>query len=236
MLMASVIILFVASGILIAVSSFTKKRGLFYFIFSSLAIVSLAVTMILSANYNNNFFGFSIISMVSLAPLFVILFDFKKNEEVNSADVATAENTKTKKSFAEKFYESDARIFESVALFLSAFFVAFAGLYLGKVTPFGMLAGVPTWLVGFSVKYIQNRKANLFDALSTAFKYAGSGMLLGQIFSAFASGFSTASILYVVASLMIASYLIASAHTKERRINVILYCAYLILSVAIILY
>ena len=88
--MASVIILFVASGILIAVSSFTKKRGLFYFIFSSLAIVSLAVTMILSANYNNNFFFFSIISMVSLAPLFVILFDFKKNEEVNSADVSTA--------------------------------------------------------------------------------------------------------------------------------------------------
>ena len=68
MLMASVIILFVASGILIAVSSFTKKRGLFYFIFSSLAIVSLAVTMILSANYNNNFFGFSIISMSKSRP------------------------------------------------------------------------------------------------------------------------------------------------------------------------
>ena len=201
--MASVIILFVASGILIAVSSFTKKRGLFYFIFSSLAIVSLAVTMVLSANYNNNFFGFSIISMVSLAPLFVILFDFKKNEEVNSADVATAENTKTKKTFAEKFYESDARIFESVALFLSAFFVAFAGLYLGKVTPFGMLACVPAWLVGFSVIYIQNRNANLFDALSTAFKYAGAGMLLGQIFSVFASGFSTASIMTTDAKAVI---------------------------------
>ena len=34
--------------------------------------------MILSANYSNNFFGFAIINMISVVPLFLTLFDFKE--------------------------------------------------------------------------------------------------------------------------------------------------------------
>ncbi len=260
MLLASVIILFVASAILIVISSFTKKRGFYYILFSSLTIVALAVTMILSANYNNNFFGFSIISMISLAPLFLTLFDFKS--KISESDVeyqkrlrdydltAVTQNEEQKEQIGKKtrkvknkknltllrFYESDGRLFESLALFLSAFFIAFAGLYLGKLSPFGMLAGLPMGIIGLSITYLKDKKANVFDVVSNTLSYVGAGMLLGQIVSVAIYSLNAASILYMIACLALASYMLTCIYTKERRINVMLYCVYLILSIAIILY
>lgn len=252
MLMASVIISFLASAIFIAISSFTKKRGFYYILFSSLTLVSLAVTMILSANYNNNFFGFSIISIVSLAPLFIILFDFKSrldgseveylrqrdNEIVlsNSNQNDQQAKKRKKRNIVLLFHESEGRLFESLALFLSAFFVAFAGLYLGKVSPFGMLTCLPAGLIGLSVTYLKNREANVFDVVSNALSYAGAGILVGQIISVLIHSFNASSILYILACLAMASYMVACVYTKERRINVILYCVYLMLAIAILVY
>ena len=240
MLLASVIISFVASGILIAVSSFTKKRGVYYILFSSLTIIALAVTMILSANYNNNFFGFSIVSMISLVPLFIPLFDFKSKldqaEIERQKNLYNSQENKKKKNIFLLFNESDGRLFESLALFLSAFFVAFAGLYLGKLSPFGMLMGLPAGIIGLSVTYLRNKTANTFDVITNLLSYAGAGMLLGQIISVLIHSISASSILYIIACLALASYMIACIYTKERRINVVLYCVYLFLSIAIIIY
>lgn len=252
MLLASVIISFVASAIFIAVSSFTKKRGFYYILFSSLTIVSLAVTMILSANYNNNFFGFSIISMISLAPLFIPLFDFKSrldeseveylrqrdNEIVlsNSNQNEQQPKKRKKRNIVLLFHESEGRLFESLALFLSAFFVAFAGLYLGKLSPFGMLVGLPAGLIGLSVTYLRNKNVNAFDVAANTLSFTGAGMLLGQIISVLIHSFDTSSILYILACLAMASYMIACVYTKERRINVVLYCVYLMLAIAILVY
>ena len=247
MLMASVIISFLASAIFIAISSFTKKRGFYYILFSSLTLVSLAVTMILSANYNNNFFGFSIISIVSLAPLFIILFDFKsrldgseieyQRQQDNITTQSEQQPIKTKRrNITLLFHESEGRLFESLALFLSAFFVAFSGLYLGKVSPFGMLTCLPAGLIGLSVIYLKNREANVFDVVSNALSYAGAGMLVGQIISVLIHSFNASSILYILACLAMASYMIACIYTKERRINVVLYCVYLMLAIAILVY
>lgn len=252
MLMASVIISFLASAIFIAVSSFTKKRGFYYILFSSLTIVSLAVTMILSANYNNNFFGFSIISMISLAPLFIPLFDFKSRLDESEVEYLRQRDNeivlsnynqneqqpkkRKKRNIVLLFHESEGRLFESLALFLSAFFVAFAGLYLGKLSPFGMLAGLPAGLIGLSVTYLRNKNVNAFDAAANTLSFTGAGMLLGQIISVLIHSFDASSILYILACLAMASYMIACVYTKERRINVVLYCVYLMLAIAILVY
>ena len=273
MLLASVIVLFVASAIFIAISSFTKKRGVSFVVFSSLAIISLAVTMILSANYNNNFFGFAIINMISVVPLFLTLFDFKEkldkkqleyeaqsqnagenaaNAKENSAEVSENQSEETvaastdekkkkkdrknKKSALLLFSESEGRLFESFALFLSAFLVAFSGLYLGKESPFGMLVGIPAGILGLAVTYLKDRNANIFDGISNALSYAGAGMLLGQIVSVIIYGFSASAIVYLIACLALIAYTLACVYTKKRRINVILYLVYLLLAVAIILY
>ena len=256
MLLASLIIMFVACVALMVATCFAKKRGIFFYLSSALTLALLIVVNVLSANYENGFNGFSIILIVSIAPLFLILFGYKikdnleeENEveevqeevkEEENKDVIKRETKvrkiKQRKSLYEIFNASNGRIFEAIAFLLTSFFVAFSGLYVGKTSPFGMLLGIPMCIIGICIIYLGDREANILDVVSCAFTYLSVGMLVGQIISALIYGFTLATLFYAIGSLCLASYILTCWYTKERRINIILYFSFIMFAIAILMF
>lgn len=256
MLLASLIIMFVACGALMVATCFAKKKGIFFYLSSALTLVLLIVVNVLSANYENGFNGFSIILIVSIAPLFLILFGYKikdtleeENEveevqeevkEEENKDVIKRETKvrkiKQRKSLYEIFNASNGRIFEAIAFLLTSFLVAFSGLYVGKTSPFGILLGVPMCIIGICIIYLGDREANMLDVLTYAFTYLSVGMLVGQTISALIYGFTLATLFYVIGSLCLASYILACQYTTERRINIILYFSFIMFAIAILMF
>ncbi len=257
MLLASLIIMFVACVALMVATCFAKKRGIFFYLSSALTLALLIVVNVLSANYENGFNGFSIILIVSIAPLFLILFGYKikdtleeENEiteeaqeevkEEENKDVIKRETKvrkiKQRKSLYEIFNASNGRIFEAIAFLLTSFLVAFSGLYVGKTSPFGILLGVPMCIIGICIIYLGDREANMLDVLTYAFTYLSVGMLVGQTISALIYGFTLATLFYVIGSLCLASYILACQYTTERRINIILYFSFIMFAIAILMF
>lgn len=260
MLLASLIIMFVACVALMVATCFAKKRGIFFYLSSALTLALLIVVNVLSANFENGFNGFSIILIVSIAPLFLILFGYKikddleeENEIAEEAQEEVKEEEKEenkevikretkvrkikqRKSLYELFNLSNGRIFETTAFLLTSFLVAFSGLYVGKTSPFGMLLGVPMCIIGICIIYLGDREANILDVVSCAFTYLSVGMLIGQIISALIYGFTLATLFYAIGSLCLASYILTCQYTKERRINIILYFSYIMFAIAILMF
>ena len=250
MLLASLIIIYVASGLLEITTIFIKKKGALYFSISALTIICLVVAGILTANYNNYFGGFSIISIISISPIFLSLFELKpkeiveedienttKNEE-NKNEKKNKNNKKKKKekkkyNFSKSFAESEGRIFEGVAFLLSSFLFAFAGLYLGKETPFGFLMAIPFALIGLCITFMR-KNHNFYDVISNILCYISAGFLVGQIITVLMYSFALSNILYAIASLIFASYIITTTFTKERRINILMYVSFILLCLSIL--
>lgn len=259
MLMVSLILIYSVCGLLSISTIFLKKKGVLYYSISALTIMVLIVAGILSANYINNFNGFSLISIIAIVPLFLSFIDLssKRIEETdeqikeelkdNAAevvtenatqelDVANEENGKKKKFDIVKSYsESDGKIFQSLAYLISAFLIAFAGFYLGKVSPFGMLVGLPAALIGLFIALLTKKK-NLFDILSSVVCYMAVGLLIGQIVAVLIYSFAVANILFAVSSFVFAAYILTSLYTNEKRVNIILYVAMICLCLTILFF
>ena len=251
MLLASLIIIYVASGLLGITTIFIKKKGALYFSISALTIICLVVAGILTANYNNYFGGFSIISIISIFPIFLSLFELKPKEIVEEENIENTtqnfdteieeinKNNKKKKkekkkyNFPKSFAESEGRIFEGVAFLLSSFLFAFAGLYLGKETPFGFLMAIPFALIGLCITFMR-KNHNFYDVISNIFCFVSAGFLVGQIITVLIYSFALSNILYAIASLIFASYIIATTFTKERRINILMYVSFILLCLSIL--
>lgn len=151
-------------------------------------------------------------------------------------DVADEENGKKKKFDIVKSYsESDGKIFQSLAYLISAFLIAFAGFYLGKVSPFGMLVGLPAALIGLFIALLTKKK-NLFDILSSVVCYMAVGLLIGQIVAVLIYSFAVANILFAVSSFVFAAYILTSLYTNEKRVNIILYVAMICLCLTILFF
>lgn len=250
MLLASLIIIYVASGLLGITTIFIKKKGALYFSISALTIICLVVAGILTANYNNYFGGFSIISIISISPIFLSLFELKPKEIVEEDIENTTQNfdteiekinknnkkkkkEKKKYNFPKSFAESEGRIFEDVAFLLSSFLFAFAGLYLGKETPFGFLMAIPFALIGLCITFMR-KNHNFYDVISNIFCFVSAGFLVGQIITVLIYSFALSNILYAIASLIFASYIITTTFTKERRINILMYVSFILLCLSIL--
>ena len=87
MLLVSLIIIYVACGLLDVTTIFIKKKGALYFYISALTLIFFVIAGILSANYNNYFGGFSIISIISIFPLFLALFEKKPKEIIEEEKI-----------------------------------------------------------------------------------------------------------------------------------------------------
>ena len=262
MLMVSLILIYSVCGILSISTIFLKKRSVIYYSISALTIMVLVVAGILSANYNNNFNGFSLISIIAIIPLFLSFIDLSSKEEIEEkveensddkndvADEITAENDaqessdvsedikepkKKKFDIIKSYSESNGKIFQSLAYLISAFLIAFAGFYLGKVSPFGMLVGLPAALVGLFIALITKKK-NLFDVLSSVVCYMAVGLLIGQIVAVLIYSFAIANILFAVSSFIFAAYILTSLYTNEKRVNIILYVAMICLCLTILFF
>ncbi len=249
MLLASLIIIYAACAIAGVSTIFIKKKSVLYFSLSALTFILLVVAGILSANYKNNFgSGFAIISIVSIFPLFLSLFEIKPKEIANGENLylkkEQAEEPKTatkneplnkKKKFdtSKSFAASEGRIFESVAFLFSSFLLAFAGFYFGKATPFGILMCIPFAIIGIFVTLLRGNH-NFFDIISNLLCYLSAGFLFGQIFAILAYSFALSNIFLVLAYLLFCGYILTTTFTKERRINIVMYVAYLLVCLAII--
>ena len=259
MLMVSLILIYSVCGLLSISTIFLKKKGVLYYSISALTIMVLIVAGILSANYNNNFNGFSLISIIAIVPLFLSFIDLssKRIEETdeqveeeikdNAAEVVTENATqeldeandeddkKKKFDIVKSYSESDGKIFQSLAYLISAFLIAFAGFYLGKVSPFGMLVGLPAALIGLFIALLTKKK-NLFDILSSIVCYMAVGLLIGQIVAVLIYSFAVANILFAVSSFVFAAYILTSLYTNEKRVNIILYVAMVCLCLTILFF
>lgn len=259
MLMVSLILIYSVCGLLSISTIFLKKKGVLYYSISALTIMVLIVAGILSANYNNNFNGFSLISIIAIVPLFLSFIDLssKRIEETdeqveeeikdNAAEVVTENATqeldeandeddkKKKFDIVKSYSESDGKIFQSLAYLISAFLIAFAGFYLGKVSPFGMLVGLPAALIGLFIALLTKKK-NLFDILSSIVCYMAVGLLIGQIVAVLIYSFAVANILFAVSSFVFAAYILTSLYTNEKRVNIILYVAMICLCLTILFF
>lgn len=243
--MISLIIIFVASGLLSVSTIFIKKKGVLYFSLSALSLMAIIICGILSANYQNNFGGFSIILIISFVPLFLSFFELKPKEIVKEEGVAEENieeksdekiNEKKKKlNLSKAFQESEGRIFESIAFTASSFLVAFAGLYLGKETPFGLLMGIPFAIIGLFLTMLR-KNHNPFDLLSNSLNFMSVGFLLGQVLAVVVYSFALPNILYSLSLLVLSGYILATTFTKERRINIILFVTLLLLCITIIFF
>ena len=243
MLLASLIIMFVVSGLLMVASVFLKKKDALYFLINALTIIAIIITEILCANYFNNFNGYSIILIIACVPLFLILFDFKQKQTLAPNESKTEnvemnqENAKEKKkkiNFSQELSESSGRIFEGLAFLISAFLIAFAGLYLGKVSYFGFLMCLPFALAGICISYLKSPKINKFDLIANILTYLAVGFLFGQILAVLIYSQTISSILYSLGALLFSTYAITSICTKERRINIILYASLILFSISIL--
>ena len=241
MLLASLIIMFVVSGLLMVASIFLKKKDALYFLINALTIIAVIITEILCANYFNNFNGYSIILIIACVPLFLILFDFKQKQTLPSNEPKSGEinqeNAKEKKkkiNFSQELSESSGRIFEGLAFLISAFLIAFAGLYLGKVSYFGFLMCLPFALAGICISYLKSPKINKFDLIANILTYLAVGFLFGQILAVLIYSQTISSILYSLGALLFSTYAITSTCTKERRINIILYASLILFSISIL--
>ena len=247
MLLISLIIMFVATGLLTLATIFIKKKGALYFLMTALTLCTIIISQILSANLYNNFNGYTIIMIISTLPLFLILINFKKEEnfenssvvstnekQVNNAHLEIKEKEKKKKkiSLTLAYDESEGRIFESIAFFISAFLIAFAGLYLGKVTYFGFLIGIPFAILGICVTGLKKPKFNKLDIISTLLTFLAVGMLVGQIVAVLVYSINLCNILYSIGALLFSAYAITSAFTKERRINIILFASLVLFAIS----
>ena len=259
MLMVSLILIYSVCGLLSISTIFLKKKGVLYYSISALTIMVLIVAGILSANYNNNFNGFSLISIIAIVPLFLSFIDLssKRIEETdeqveeeikdNAAEVVTENATqeldeandeddkKKKFDIVKSYSESDGKIFQSLAYLISAFLIAFAGFYLGKVSPFGMLVGLPAALIGLFIALLTKKK-NLFDILSSIVCYMAVGLLIGQIVAVLIYSFAVANILFAVSSFVFAAYILTSLYTNEKRVSIILYVAMICLCLTILFF
>lgn len=239
--MISLILIFSGTGLLAISTIFLKNKGVLYFFNSALTLSFLVISAIMSANYNNNFGGFSIFAISSILPLFLSLFEINKKEapleeKIDNFDseMIQIDNKKSKnKSFSKSFFESEGKIFQSASFVLSSFLFAFSGLYLGKETPFGFLMALPFALIGVFTSLLKNKK-NIFDIVCHALSFMSAGFLIGQIITVLIYSFAPSNILFAVAGLVFASYIITTTFTKEKRINILMYTAFLLLCLAIL--
>lgn len=240
MLMAALICMFVATVVLVVGVCFLKNNKTLAFLLQTFSLVSLLCLGFVAAVYKNNFSGYSIFIILSIAPQFLAVFDFKEflnlknvsQEELpletkyNSFEDDGIENdSNIKKHKKHHFIKSNGSLFNSIGILLSSVCIGFCGLYLGIETFYGFLIGLALACSGIFLLLIVKKTLNPYDLLSYFLMFFGIGILLGQIATVLLYSLSLANILFAVGALIFAVYVSLKAFIKNRFVNIAYYLA-----------
>lgn len=134
------------------------------------------------------------------------------------------------------FCESKGTLFNSLGFFMTAFLVAFSGLYIGKESLYAFLCAVPMAIFGLCIAVINGKlkgKVNVFDCLTAIFFYAGIGFLVGQAVATIIYSYSLKNILFTVGCGVLSFYALIKAFTKTHRLNFFLYAGLVLITLTI---
>lgn len=231
MLMIASICMFVATAILAVGTCFTKKNKLLHFVLQTLSLIALLGTGIVTANVNNDFSGYSILIILSVAPQFLNLFNLKdyiddKNtptEELADFSESTKEESEEseekeepKETLKQKFLKSNGLTLTSFSQFASAICIALAALYLGKESLYSFLIGLAVALALTFVTLAIKENLNLFDLISHFLLFFSIGLMLGQIAAVLIYSFDVTNLIFCGGALFFAGFSALKLYVKSN--------------------
>lgn len=222
MLLGAIISMFVATIILAVGVCFARKNKTLLFLLQTFSLIALLCLGFVSANYKDDFSGYSIFILISIAPQFLSIFDFK--EYLNSKKTKQLEMTSTeidnklpvKKEKKHTLTNSNGILLQSIALLLSAICIGFCGLYLGLETFYGFLIGLALAFALTFLLLIIKKNINLFDLLGYFFVFLGIGILIGQIVTVLLYSFAITNILFCIGALIYCVYSCLTLFAKTK--------------------
>lgn len=230
----------VATMIFAFVNLFCDKNNSLRFLLHICALSCLCAVGVLCGNLNNNFGGFTILSILSVLPMFLTSFDFKQylstrkaEFEKNQTPVQTDE--KQKSTSKERLYNSNGLLIFGFASLASCIALSFAGLYRGYPMLFGFLIGIAFGFAFAFLALIIKKRVNSFDFLSYLLAFIGVGCLLGQIISAIMFSFAIKNLVFCAGIAVIAVYTSVRLFTEKKFVSLLYYVGMIAVFLSIIL-
>lgn len=252
MLMIALICMFVATlGLAVGVCFFTKNKTLTYLL-QTFSYIALLCLILVAGNFKNNFSGYTILLIISIAPQFLNLFDLNgylktKKEELSSVEEEYLENkqigiektdeelnqsTQNKK---HNFIQSNGTLLQALALLLSSVCISLSGLYLGLETFYGIFIGIAMGFALVFLNLITKKSINPYDLLSLALTCLSVGLLIGNIIIVALYSLSLTNILFCVGSLLICEYAFLKHYIKTNYAEILYFIAMFCLVLTLII-
>lgn len=242
MLLIASICIFVATAILAVGACFVKKNKVLSFILQTLSLISLLGAGIISANVHNDFSGYSILIILSVAPQFLNLFNLKeyiddKNKKTLEDDYSEFTNPENEEQIAksqketlkQKFFKSNGLVLTALSQFLSAICIALSALYVGKETFYGLLIGLAVAIALTCLTLALKEKVNLFDLISHFLMFFAIGLMLGQIVTVLIYSFDIANLIFCGGALFFAGFVAMKIYVKSNYDNLVYFLSMLCL-------
>jgi len=228
MLIASVVCMLVACVALAVGNCFVKQNKIFSYVLKTLMLIALICLSITCATCKNNFSGFVILLIISITPLFLNIYEFKQENNKNVEEIEETIETETEKP-QKKVKKSRnlpvnwQKCLTGISYSLSAFCVAFCGLYLGKETAFGFLLGIAIalFLTFLDAIIHKNKKYESFmhgfvDYLQNFIMFIGIGLLLGQIIPVLLYSTQIKNIMFCLGCLAYSTHIFLTIYLKSK--------------------
>lgn len=252
MLMIALICMFVATlGLAVGGCFFTKNKTLTYLL-QTFSYIALLCLILVAGNFKNNFSGYTVLLIISIAPQFLNLFDlngylktkreelesaekeeeFSENEQIEETDENLKQSQKKKK---HNFIQSNGSLLQSLALFLSSICVALSGLYIGLETFYGLFIGIAMGFALIFLNLITKKTFNPYDLLSLALVCLSVGILVGNIIIVALYSLSLSNILFCVGSLLLCGYALLKHYIKTNYAEILYFIAMFCLVLTLII-
>lgn len=213
-----VICMFVATVALGASLCFVDKSSYFKAAIQIGIYIAIICTILSCMVYANSYGGFSITLIVSVLPMFLTVIKFpqkqKNDKEITENSNKTAKNT--------QILENIATILPNLAYPLVAIALSFCALYLGKETPFAILAGIVFGVFLTFLDFIIRKEK--FENTKEYFKKFGLklpiflaiGLSLSNIVIVLLYSFAIGNIMFALGLLIFAAYLAFSTYFDTK--------------------
>ena len=239
MIKIAVISMCIATFLFALANLIFDKRDSLRFLSQICALSCLCAVGILCGNLNNNFGGFTMLSLLSVFPMFLTSFDFKhflkkRKEEVEKTDLQFGDDGQ-KSTTKERYLNSGGLLVFGFASLVSYTALAFAGLYRGYPMAFGFLIGLAFGLAFSFLALIIRKQVNTFDFLSYVLAFVGVGFLIGQFISALMFSLAVQNLVFCAGLVILSVFTSTKLFVENRYVSLLYYIGMIAVFLSIVL-
>ncbi|MBR1890689.1 MAG: hypothetical protein IJ817_03290 [Clostridia bacterium] len=218
MLLIPIICTVVGTLVFAITSCFTKSGHPLNFLLKVLALACLVGVGLACGNYHNQFGGFTLLSIISILPMFIANYDLKSYLALRQD-----EETQNKPGIVNRFVNSNGNLFFGIGTFLSALCLSFAGLYKGYETFYSFLIGLALGLSMTFLALLLRKKVTSFDFFGFLLIYTAGGLLASNILAILLFEMSLANIIVCIGLAILIAHAILRSTTKIRFFELLYY-------------